>query len=78
MLLLDKPVEQAADSKEISYCHTVCRCHPYLTLCGAYKPKLCGTTYLDTLMLDRCPACHKVFCPDCDDLAPKGCLRCNN
>lgn len=76
MLLLDKPVEQAYDSEEISYCHTVCRCHPTLTLCGAYKLALCGNTYLDTMLLDTCPTCNKPFCLDCDDLTPLGCPRC--
>jgi tRNA(Ile2) C34 agmatinyltransferase TiaS len=73
MLLLDKPVEQASDSDEISYCHT----HLTLALCGAYKPVECGIPYILAMHQDLCPKCKRPTCPDCEEIMhSQGCPRC--
>ena len=79
MLLLDKPVKRASDSDEISYCHVLCGCHPTLALCGAYKPMRCGTPYMMTRGMAKCPKCKKLLCPDCEKIVRSEiCPRCKD
>ena len=77
MLLLDKPsAETFQESDDVRYCHTVCiHCADGITLCGAYKPKLCNVLPVFAKNA-KCPACNKLLCPDCQEQVGVGCSRC--
>lgn len=70
MLVLERPELQELETDiDKKYCHIIC-CHPVLSLCGAYKPVLCGTYLIDEdgVMREICPVCKLETCPECIDL----------
>jgi hypothetical protein len=58
------------------FCHVVCLCTPKLTLCGAYKERVCGATVWDLDDNTKCPVCQKELCADCENLTAQQCIRC--
>ncbi len=74
--LLDRPEELLKESEVAErFCHVVC-CNNNITLCGAYKPNLCGYYILSELTDNVCPACGLMICPECSDLLFKPCQFC--
>lgn len=67
---MEAPVVELQDSDEIKYCHVVCICtNTKLSLCGAYKPKLCGAPYWEAKDEKTCSVCGNPVCIDCIGMA---------
>jgi hypothetical protein len=71
--VLERP---SVKSNSSGFCHVVCLCSSKLTLCGAYKERVCGATVWDLDGDTKCPVCEKELCADCERLTALPCVRC--
>ncbi len=75
--LLDLPViseqEETAGPK---FCHIVCKCTVKISLCGAYKEKLCYSRPTVSELGLVCSVCKKPVCKECLELLIYVCPRC--